>query len=96
LEVAVVSNLASSGFTVSLVKVNSLDPTIGLRLNVPACEIAWRPDARYFAVLQSNATCTQATGEIVQVAPNDTRHPVVVAGGASDVTYQAVAPPGTK
>jgi beta-lactam-binding protein with PASTA domain len=92
--VALVSNLTSPGFSVTIVKPAQLDPTKGHHLPMAACAVAWRPDGKVLSVVQTNSTCSQPTGQIVQTSPSRPRHELVITSGAADVTYQGVGATG--
>ncbi len=91
-KVALVNNLTSPQFEVTIVKSGALDPTNGKTLPLSACWVAWRPDGKDLAVIEGNPTCSQATGTVVQFPLAKPRDQLQVANGATDaVAYQGLS-----
>jgi hypothetical protein len=67
--VAIVSNLTSKNFSVSIVNANHLDPTFSTKVQTPACDLTWGPDGNFLVVVQSDNSCTHPVGAIVQASP---------------------------
>jgi len=68
----------------------------GSPLPVRACEVAWRPDGRELAVVQSDDDCTRPVGAIVRVDPQRPRTAVTVSSGGRHPAYQPLTYAGPK
>jgi beta-lactam-binding protein with PASTA domain len=88
-DVAVVSNLSSSFFRVTLVTPGDLDPTQFPSWSFRACAVAWRPDNVKVAVVESDALCKNPIGAVVQVVPGQPRSSaLVLAPNGENPVYQ--------
>jgi beta-lactam-binding protein with PASTA domain len=93
--VALISNSGLPRFQLHVTGVGDLR-----RLNSPlpvrACEVAWRPDGRELAVVQSDDDCARPLGEIVRVDPQRPRTTVTVSNGGRHPAYQPLTYAGPK
>jgi beta-lactam-binding protein with PASTA domain len=95
-DVAVVSNLSSAFFRVTLVLPDDLDPTAFPSWSFRACAIAWRPDNVAVAVVESDALCKNQIGAVVQVIPGQPRKTaLVLAANGENPVYQPFPVTGT-
>ena len=60
------------------------------------CEVAWRPDGRELAVVQSDDECGRPVGQIVRVDPKRPRETVTVSSGGRHPGYQPLTYAGPK
>lgn len=82
-KLALASNLVSDDFRISVGSPGDLSPEAPDYLPVQGCDVAWRPDGKELAVVQSGAGCaTPRIGPIVRVRPTDPRtlHTIVSRG----------------
>ena len=84
-QVALVLGSAERGFRIAITDPRDLRLRHADVLPVAGCAVAWRPDGRELAVLQSGDACERTDGAIVRVNPADPRL-------LSTVTLRATAP----
>jgi len=84
-QVALVLGSAERGFRIAITSPRDLRLRHADVLPVAGCAVAWRPDGRELAVLQSGDACERVDGAIVRVNPADPRL-------LSTVTLRATAP----
>ena len=73
-QIAVVANLETGDFRVALVAADDLRLAKPEYLRLSGCDVAWRPDGKELAVVQSGSLCPQPRlGQIVRVQPGDER-----------------------
>ena len=93
--VALISNAGLPRFQLHLTGADDLrDATAPLP--VRACEVAWRPDGRELAVVQSDDDCGRPLGEIVRVDPQRPRETFTVSSGGRHPAYQPLTYAGPK
>ena len=61
-KVAAVSNQKADRFEVFVVDAGDLELEDAESADVAACDVAWSPDAKQLAVVQSGAACSAASG----------------------------------
>ncbi|HEY1538539.1 MAG TPA: PASTA domain-containing protein [Solirubrobacteraceae bacterium] len=94
--VALVSNVGLPRFQLRIAGAGDLRTATSLPLPVRACEVAWRPDGRELAVVQSDDTCSRAVGEIVRLDPQHPRTTTTVSSGGRHPAYQPLTYTGPK
>lgn len=94
--VALVSNIGLPRFQLRVTGADGLRTATGPPLPVRACEVAWRPDGRELAVVQSDDACSRAVGEIVRLDPQHPRMTTTVSSGGRHPAYQPLTYTGPK
>jgi hypothetical protein len=95
-QVAVVANFGLRRFQVSLTAPDALHDFDAPALPVRGCEVAWRPDGRELAVVQSDDQCGRPVGQIVRVDPARPRETITVSSGGRHASYQPLTYAGPK
>ena len=95
-QVAVVANFGLRRFQVFLTGAGALRDLDAPALPVRGCEVAWRPDGRELAVVQSDDQCGRPVGQVVRVDPDRPRASVTVSSGGRHPTYQPLTYAGPK
>jgi beta-lactam-binding protein with PASTA domain len=91
-QMALVSNLGSTDFHLYIMPVGNFNPTPAQELPVRACQVAWRSDGQYLAVMQPDGVCMPtATGTIVGVDLSNPRTPTTLATQAAHPAWQPVS-----
>ncbi len=93
--VALVSNSGRSRFQLVVTGARDLRG-VAPALPVRACEVAWRPDGKELAVVQSDDACGKPVGAIVRLDPKRPRETVTVSSGGRHPTYQPLTYAGPK
>lgn len=94
--VGLVTNVAAGRFQVLLAAAAELRDPRARPLPVRGCELAWRPDGREIAVVQSDDACSRPLGQLVRVNLNAPRQAVTVAGGGRHPAYQPLTHAGPR
>ena len=90
-QMALVSNIGTSGFFLYIVPAGDFKPTPAQQLPIVACQIAWRSDGKELAVMQASGQCgPDATGTIFGVKPAHPRHATVLATQAAHPAWQPI------
>jgi beta-lactam-binding protein with PASTA domain len=82
-QVALISNIGNSGFHLFLAPpTDFLLAPPAKALAVRACQVAWRSDSRYLAVMQADSACQMTFGDIVGIdlSTPDTSTPIATVG----------------
>jgi hypothetical protein len=95
-QVAVVANVGLRRFQVFVTAADALRDFDAPALPVRGCEVAWRPDGRELAVVQSDDECGRPVGQIVRVDPKRPRAAVTVSSGGRHPVYQPLRYAGPK
>jgi beta-lactam-binding protein with PASTA domain len=95
-EVAIVANFGLRRFQVFVTGTDALRELDAPALPVRGCEVAWRPDGRELAVVQSDDECGRPVGQIVRVDPERPRETVTVSSGGRHPGYQPLTYAGPK
>jgi beta-lactam-binding protein with PASTA domain len=95
-QVAVVANFGLRRFQVSVTSAGALRHFDAPALPVRGCEVAWRPDGRELAVVQSDDQCGRPVGQIVRVDPRNPRETITVSSGGRHPGYQPLTYAGPK
>ena len=95
-QVAIVANFGLRRFQVFVMPVDALQDSDMPALPVRGCEVAWRPDGRELAVVQSDDQCGRPVGQIVRVDPKRPRETVTVSSGGRHPGYQPLTYAGPK
>ncbi len=95
-QVAVVANFGLRRFQVFVTGAGSLRDFDAPALPVRGCEVAWRPDGRELAVVQSDDQCGRPVGQIVRVDPERPREAITVSSGGRHPGYQPLTYAGPK
>ena len=95
-QVAVIANNGLRGFQVFVTSAAGLRDLDTRALPVRGCEVAWRPDGRELAVVQSDDGCSRPLGEIVRVDPQRPRETVTVSSAGRHPSYQPLTYAGPK
>jgi beta-lactam-binding protein with PASTA domain len=94
--VALIANNGLPRFQVFVTSAANLRDLDTRALPVRGCELAWRPDGRELAVVQSDDGCSRPLGEIVRVDPQRPREAVTVSSGGRHPSYQPLTYAGPK
>ncbi len=94
-DVALISNSGLPRFQLHVTRAADLRSP-GSPLPVRACEVAWRPDGRELAVVQSDDDCARPLGAIVRLNPQRPRTTVTVSSGGRHPVYQPLTYAGPK
>jgi hypothetical protein len=95
-DVALVANFGLTRFAVFVTGAGDLRDPAAPALPLRACEVAWRPDGRELAVVQSDDQCGRPVGQIVRVDPAKPRATTIVSGGGRHPAYQPLTYAGPK
>ncbi len=95
-QVAIVANFGLRRFQVFVTSAGALRDFDAPALPVRGCEVAWRPDGRELAVVQSDDQCGRPVGQIVRVSPARPRETVTVSSGGRHPGYQPLTYAGPK
>ncbi|MFP5362622.1 MAG: PASTA domain-containing protein [Thermoleophilia bacterium] len=94
--VALITNSGLPRFALLVTPAADLRDPAAPALPVRACEVAWRPDGRELAVVQSDDDCSRPVGQIVRVDPARPRQTVTISSGARHPAYQPLTYAGPK
>ena len=94
--VALIANNGLRRFQLFVTDADDLRDLDGRALPVRGCEVAWRPDGRELAVVQSDDGCGRPLGEIVRVDPARPREAVTVSSGGRHPLFQPLTYAGPK
>jgi len=94
-QVALISNSGLPRFQLHVTGAGDLRG-LGAPLPVRACEVAWRPDGKELAVVQSDDDCGRPLGEIVRVNLASPRRTFTVTSGGRHPAYQPLTYAGPK
>ncbi len=94
--VGLITNVGVERFQVLLAAAAELRDPRARPLPVRGCEVAWRPDGREIAVVQSDDACSRPLGQLVRVNLSTPRQAVTVAGGGRHPAYQPLVHPGPR
>ena len=94
--VALIANTGLRRFQVFVTGARDLRDLSTRALPVRGCELAWRPDGRELAVVQSDDACSRPVGQIVRVDPQRPRETVTVSSGGRHPSYQPLTYAGPK
>ncbi|MTD44531.1 PASTA domain-containing protein [Conexibacter sp. W3-3-2] len=86
--VALVTNVGLPRFQLVVTPARRLRDVTTEALPVRACEVAWRPDGREVAVVQSDSACQEPLGTVARVDVARPRRVVVAATGGRHPAYQ--------
>ncbi|HWC25219.1 MAG TPA: PASTA domain-containing protein, partial [Solirubrobacteraceae bacterium] len=86
--VAFVSNLESSEFEVVLGDASDLELVDPKITGAAACDVAWRPDGRELAVVQSDRACDEPLGKVVRFAIRSPKKTTLVADEGRNPIYR--------
>lgn len=95
-QVALVANFGLRRFQVFVTGADALRDLEARPLPVRGCEVAWRPDGRELAVVQSDDKCGRPVGQVVRVDPARPRATVTVSSGGRHPSYQPLTYAGPK
>lgn len=95
-QVAVVANFGLRRFQVFVTASSALRDFDAPALPVRGCEVAWRPDGRELAVVQSDDQCGRPVGQLVRVDPKRPRATITVSSGGRHPGYQPLTYAGPK
>jgi hypothetical protein len=91
-QVALVSNIGTSGFYVFLAPAADFKLAPPAKaLPVTACQVAWRPDSQELAVMQADAACAAPLGNIVGVNPSSPTTSTAIATQAANPAWQPLS-----
>ncbi len=95
-DVAIVANFGLKRFQVFVTGAGALRDFDAPALPVRGCEVAWRPDGRELAVVQSDDQCGRPVGQIVRLDPARPRVTTTVSSGGRHPGYQPLTYAGPK
>ncbi|MGH2897165.1 MAG: PASTA domain-containing protein, partial [Solirubrobacteraceae bacterium] len=88
-QVAVVSNIESSGFKVVLSDAADLELAVDPKATgAAACDVAWRPDGRELAIVESDDACSEPLGKISRFAIGTPKETTLVADLGRNPIYR--------